>query len=384
MGALERALGWLDGQADEARALLGSLVRVGSFTGHREGGNEVGRLLRAAFEGPDLACEAVASERYADHLVFTTPAPGRRLALVGHLDTVHPPGGFEGFEVEGGVARGPGVLDMKGGLVVTGLALAALRAGGLLAKLPLVWVVVSDEEVGSPESQPLLLARAGDAVAALVFEAGRPGDAIVTRRKGTGTVTALAEGRAAHAGTAHAEGVSAIWALARFVDRVQRLTDAARGVTVNVGTFVGGDAKNTVAERAQAGIDVRFVHPSDGDAVMVALHEAALDAAASVPGARIVLRGGISRAPLERTSASVALAEAYGACARASGLGDGEADLSGGGSDANTLAAAGVATIDGLGPRGSGLHTRDEQIVLSTLLPKAAAVVRLLAPRGGG
>ena len=247
--------------------------------------------------------------------------------------------------------------------------------------MPLRVVIVADEEVGSPEGRDVIAAHAAAASAALVFEAGRAKDAIITRRKGTGGLTAVAEGKAAHAGNLHHEGVNAIWALAVFVAEAQRLTDYAAGRTVNVGKISGGQGKNTVPDRAEALLDIRFTSTADGEQLVADLGHAARRAEAAVPGARIQLSGGVARLPMERTDASAALMASYGACARAESLGDGESGLLGGGSDASTTAALGVASIDGLGPRGKGFHTLDEQIEISTLIPKAAALLRFLAAR---
>jgi glutamate carboxypeptidase len=306
------------------------------------------------------------------------------VGLVGHLDTVFPPGRFEGYRRDGALRRGPGVLDMKGGLVVIAWALRALAAaGGLEALPPLRLVVVADEEVGSPEGQGVIRQALAGAEACLVFEAGRAQDALITRRKGTGALEVVAHGRAAHAGNAHQEGANALWALARFVDRAQQLTDYARGLTVNVGRVVGGQGKNTVPDLAQAEVDVRFCTRADGEQLVQRLRQAAEEAAAGVPGTRLELRGGVAREPLERTEASAALLAAYGACARASGLGSGEAPLVGGGSDASTASALGIPALDGLGPRGRGFHTVDELIEVDSLVPKAQALARYLASRAG-
>jgi glutamate carboxypeptidase len=239
--------------------------------------------------------------------------------------------------------------------------------------------MVADEEVGSPEGQQVIERAIVGSRACLVFEAGRPGDAIITRRKGTAGMVASAYGVAAHAGNGHEQGRNAIWALSRFIDRAQGLTDYARGVTVNVGKASGGQGRNTVPDRANAWLDLRFCSKADGEAVIAALREAASAAAASVDGTRIELEGGIARQPLERTPASLALCAEYAVCARASGLGHGEAALIGGGSDASTSGAMGIPSIDGLGPRGKGFHTQDEHIEVGSLVPKAQALARFLA-----
>ena len=379
------ATAWLaDKQHDMERALA-ALVDVNSFTDNPEGGRMTGALVRELFAMAGVEPAVRVSDRFADHLVFRTrPEHSNKgsVALVGHLDTVFPPGFFEGYRRDGPLARGPGVLDMKGGLVVAAFALKALAATcGLDAVAPVRAVVLSDEEVGSPEGQGVIAAAIAGASACLVFEAGRSGDAIITRRKGTGSFTVVAHGRAAHAGNAHADGANAIWAMARFIDAVQGLTDYATGVTINVGRIAGGTSKNTVPERVEAQLDMRFESRADAETLSSAIRRLAEQAAVSIPGTRFELHGGLARLPLERTEASARLRVEYGACARAHGLGDGEAPLLGGGSDASTASALGVPAIDGLGPRGSGFHTRDEHIEVASLVPKAQALARFLAQR---
>jgi len=379
------AAAWLAEQAKAMETALAELVEINSSTENVEGGHRVGTMLEELFRIDGLETHRLesASRKYADHLVVSsacTTMGQAPIALVGHLDTVFPPGTFEGFKRDGDLARGPGVLDMKGGLVVVAWALKALAQAGALEDLRgLRVVVVSDEEVGSPEGQKIIQNAIAGARGALVFEAGRKGDLVITRRKGTGAMTATAHGKAAHAGNSHKEGANALWALARFVDRAQGLTDYARGVTVNVGKITGGTSKNTVPDRAEALVDLRFETRADGDALVAMMQKAAAEAAASVQGTRIELSGGIARLPLERTDASVRLMDGYSEAARASGLGAGEAGLIGGGSDASTAHAMGIAAIDGLGPRGIGFHTKDEQIEIATLVLKAQALARFLA-----
>lgn len=367
-------------------ALLARLVDLNSHTDNRAGGALVAALLAAELGSiPGVTVRVIPSERFAPHLIASTRAAEASaegcVAIVGHLDTVFPPGTFEGFRRDGDLARGPGVLDMKGGLVAAVEALRALAAAGLLDGARVRFAIVSDEEVGSPESQPLLRRELAGAACALVLEAGRAADRVITARKGTGSARVVATGKAAHAGNAHDQGANAIWALARFVDRAQALTDYARGVTVNVGTISGGQSKNTVPDEASLALDFRFVRLADGEATMASLRAAAAEAAASVPGTALVTAGGPARLPLERTDANVALYREYAAHARTAGLGDGEAPLLGGGSDASTTAAMGIPSIDGLGPRGSGFHTRDELIEMATLVPKAEAMAAFIAAR---
>lgn len=377
MPDLPAALDWLFRQAAPAERLLERLVRQNSFTRNREGVNAVVEMLAAELRRIGLAVERIAADPYGDHLFFAGPAPGAPVFLLGHTDTVFPPGAFEGFEREGRVARGPGAFDMKGGIAAMLLGIEALARAGLLGRVPLAGLLVSDEEVGSPSSQPLIRARAAGARCALGFESGRAGDRIVTRRKGVAALLVEAAGVAAHAGNDHARGRSAIWALARFVDRAQALSDPALGVTVNVGLFEGGSSRNTVPARARCEVDLRFGTAAEGEALVARLERAAAESA--LPGTRLEISRTAWREPMVSGPAAAALAREYGECQVESGLGSGEAPLAGGGSDASTASAAGIPSIDGLGPGGSGYHTPEERVDLDSLLPKAAALLRFLA-----
>ena len=385
MGTLDQALSALRARTKEMHELTRRWVEVNSYTANVDGVNRVGAMLQEAFAIPGLAVTRIAADGYGDHLVWRTPAAATAppILLVGHHDTVFPPGHFEGWREEEGRAIGPGVLDMKGGLSIIRATLATLAETGMLERLPIVVVCVADEEVGSPSSAAHLRELANGAACALVFESGRAGDAIITRRKGVGAMTVVAHGKAAHSGNNHKDGANAIWALAKFVDAAQQLTDYGKGMTVNVGQLAGGTSKNTVPEHASCSLDLRYETVADAEALVAALRAAAEGAAAAVPGVRVEVSGGANRLPLERTPASAALRDEYAACAKLAGLGHGEAALLGGGSDANTVAPLGVPAIDGLGPRGAGFHTTHEYAELATFAPKAEALLRFLWGRIG-
>ncbi len=387
---IDDALAWLASERGAMEDLVRVLVERNSFTGNAAGVAWVVVAVETYLRrlttpeapgsgGGPIACERIESARFGPHLAFRGTAAGPPVFLVGHADTVFPPGSFEGFRREGDRGIGPGAYDMKGGLVVMLFGLAAAARAGVLRHVPLAGMIVSDEEVGSPESQPLLRERARGAACALVFESGRPGDLVVTRRKGVASLRAEAHGVASHAGNEPEKGRSAIWSLARFVDRAQALSDPARGLSVNIGTIRGGTSKNTVPERAECEVDVRYETMEVGRVLEAALEATAREAA--LPGTRIALSRGGARAPLARTAASATLAAEYGACQRESGLGAGEAPLAGGGSDACTTGEAGVPSIDGLGPRGTAYHTTHEEVDLASLVPKAQAFLRFLARR---
>ena len=368
---------WLDEQQPRMREELRALVECSSFTEDHDG-------VRLALDALESTLprhwfrSRIASANCGGHLVVHSPrgpASQGGAILIGHIDTVFAKDVFAGYREEGERAMGPGVLDMKGGLIVTsyGLQAAEERAGEIL---PWTWVIVGDEEIGSPDSAELLRSHARGASCALVFESGRVHDAIITQRKGTGTVTVTAHGIAAHAGNAHDRGRNALWALARWIDAAQSLTDYARGITVNVGTLRGGTSKNTVPDRAVAEVDIRFCAMEDRAFLQAEFERLALERA--LDGTRIELAWGPGRLPLERTDASARLRHQYALCQRESGLGDGESPLVGGGSDASTTSAIGIASIDALGVRGEGFHTVREFAELRTLAPKSEALARFI------
>jgi glutamate carboxypeptidase len=372
---------WVSQHATAMDEALSRLVEVNSFSGHREGGNEtVGRLVEL-FSIEGVSAQRVPSAQFADHLVLRTK--GRRgeapLALIGHSDTVFPPGTFEGYRVDGSLRRGPGVFDMKSGLVSIAFALKGIAARTSLDQLPpLRIVIVSDEEVGSTEGAPLIRTFIAGAQACLVFEPGRSNDAIVTERQGTGSAVFKAQGKAAHSGNNYWDGVSAIRAMANFVELAERLSDRSSGTVVNVGTIAGGTSKNTVPAEARAGLDLRFQTINDGERLVATLKDVAKRAQQQLPGSSIDLEQNSMRPPMNKASGVGELLRRYGACARAAGLSDEEAPRQGGASDGNTAAAMGIPTIDALGPRGKGFHTHEEQIEFETLLQRTRALASFL------
>jgi glutamate carboxypeptidase len=355
------------------KQLLERLVNVNSHTANIAGVNRVGELIIESLADLPLTLEVEAAPSGAHHLSFASSRALKEPAilLVGHHDTVFPPGTFEGYTEQGDIARGPGVLDMKGGLAIIIDVLHRLE----LSKVPLRFVTVADEEIGSPSGKKLLSDLVPRCRSALVFEAGRAGDAIITSRRGSGHGVARAFGKAAHAGNALSEGRNAVWALAKFVDAVSSRQGSIPGASANVGLIAGGTARNTVPDHASAELDLRFSDRAGQEAMFALLQQAA---AMDVEGTRIELDLQISRMPWARTAESAALAERYGVCARVAGLQFSEAKTIGGGSDANTVGALGLPAIDGLGPRGKGFHTPDEYIELSSLAPKADALLRFL------
>ncbi len=377
---LERALSALQRRTPEILELIEAWVSVNSHSRNVEGVDRVGNLICDALATLPLSVRRVAGNPWGTHLCFSTTAAAHQPAvlLIGHHDTVFPPGSFEGFRSDDMRAYGPGVLDMKGGLAIVAVVLRVLQDLHVLDGLPLRFVSVADEEVGSPSSRSMLEELARSARCGLVFEAGRAGDAIVTARRGSGFARVHAQGRAAHAGNMLSNGRNAIWALARFVDRVQCASEGLEDGSVSTGLIRGGSARNTVAESAEAEFDLRFVDAAAQAAVEALLHETARSVAAELPERRLTVEITITRRPLEASAASSALCAQFGSFQQQAGLAFSEAPRQGGGSDANTVGACGLPVIDGLGPRGRGYHTHDEQIEIASLALKAEALLRYL------
>lgn len=373
------AVSWLSGQRSAMESFLERLVVQSSFTWNRRGVEAVANLVAGQLRTLALDVEMRASQRFGPHVLFSSKAQGAPVYLAGHTDTVRPPG-TEGWRREGDRGMGPGAYDMKGGIAIMLFGLAAAKRAQLLERVPLRGMLSSDEEAGAPESQPILRTHAANAAAGLSFEPGRPGDLVVTTRKGGGSVDVVARGITAHASAEPEKGRSAIWSLARFIDRAQGFTDGGRGLSVNVGIVSGGTIRSTVPAEARCELDVRFERTEDGQALLEALRATAAEAA--VPGTMIELSPVSWREPLDRTPASGALAKAYGECQRECGLGMGEAPLLGGASAACTLGALGIPVLDGLGARGRLFDSEREEIVdLGSLVPKAMALLRFLAQR---
>ncbi len=311
------------------------------------------------------------------------PEAPLRVLLVAHLDTVFPPEHpFRSVTREGRRLRGPGVADCKGGVAVLLAALGALEASPWAANLGWEAWLAPDEELGSPGSGPLLLEAAGRCDLGLVFEPGLPDGALVAGRKGSGNVTAVVRGRSAHAGRNPEEGRNAIHALAAFVVDLVRLDGQGDGITVNVGRVEGGEAANVVPGLALARFNVRLA--SAGDQVLFEAHLAA--AAASVrgrDGIGLELHGAVARPPWQPDSRSGALRGLLDACAARGGR-ELAWRTTGGASDANLLAAAGLPVADGLGPWGEGLHTDREALHVASLGERARLAALLLRGLASG
>jgi glutamate carboxypeptidase len=303
-------------------------------------------------------------------------AGGRRpVLLLGHYDTVYDRGTLSTMpwcEIDGKLC-GPGVFDMKCGIVQMMFALRGLReiTGGLPRPVT-VWLV-SDEETGSDSSRPTTEKLAAQCAAVLVGEPSGPGGTLKTARKGVGGFIVRVTGRAAHSGLDFQKGQSAIQELAHQIQAISRLTDLERGITLNVGVIRGGTRTNVVAGEATAEVDLRIAHKSDGPGMVRKLKLLR----PVNRRCKLHIEGGINRPPLERTQAVAALFQT--AQKVAAGLGFSLREIAvGGGSDGNFTAGIGVPTLDGLGAVGDGAHASHEYVVAAELPRRAALLAGLV------
>ncbi len=307
-------------------------------------------------------------------------APGPKLLLIGHMDTVFEPDSpFQRFEIDPQTedrASGPGVIDMKGGIVVLLETLRALHHSGDLNRTAVTVLLDSDEEIGSLGSRDRIEELARTVDYGFVFEPARRSGALVRSRRGLGQFHLDVRGIASHAGGAHEKGRSAIRELSEKVVRIEKLTDYARGVTVNVGTFDGGTKRNIVPEHAEAWVDIRYDDVEIGNETRAKIEEIAHST--YVDGTKTTLWGVFHRPPKAETPETRALLALYDRVATDLDLEVPPAEHAGGGTDGSLTAAQGLPTLDSMGPVGGGAHTDEEFIVLSSLPERSAAAAILL------
>lgn len=367
--------------------LLRELAEVESPSLVPESQKGVQALITAAFESLGFESHLLEGETTGGHLYFNprghTDDEAVQL-LLGHTDTVWSIGTLEDMPVEldeeKGILRGPGVFDMKGGIVQMVFALRALAELGHAPVLAPVVFLNSDEEIGSPESRPHVerLARRADRVLVLEPALG-PEGMIKTTRRGVGQFDIRVVGRASHAGLALEQGASAIQELSHVIQSLHGLTDPERGVGVNVGEVCGGTRVNVVAAEARAVVDVR-VSTQEGTRWV---EKAIRGLEAKTPGTRLEISGGVDRAPMEATPANQLLWEAVRECGRRLGVELVGAE-SGGASDGN-ITSLYAATADGLGAVGDGAHARHEYVNIDKLLERTTllALILMLPPLEG-
>jgi glutamate carboxypeptidase len=358
----------------DSNAILGDIeriVRIESPTSDAAGVNRVLDVVAAWFEGTGAHIERTRiDDRLGDLLCVRCHAgqsePG--ILVLSHVDTVHPIGMLAQalrYRREGDKVYGPGVYDMKGGLVLAIAAYQRLVRTKINLPLPITFLFNPDEEVGSVASRRYIEAEAARNRYVLVTEPKRNGGKIVTQRKGTGRFRIRTHGRPAHSGGSHEKGRSAIRAMAAIILEIQGFTDYSRGITTNVGLVSGGTAVNVIPEFCTIEADVRVCDLAA--AAEMEQRFAALKS--SYPDIEVSVTGGLNRPPFALSAEGDELFAEAAAIASQLGLKLESDGLSGGGSDGNLTAAKGVATLDGLGVDGDGAHTNDEHLLYSSIEP---------------
>jgi glutamate carboxypeptidase len=371
-------LAFLYEQRDAIVGYLERLARLESPSSDPSTQGAVRELLADEFKALGYLTRSVPGRRSGGQL-YARPLERARGAtrqlIIGHYDTVWPVGTIADmpFEYDGQIVKGPGVFDMKGGLVQLVFALKAIESLDLsLSVMPIVFLN-SDEEIGSRDSTRLIRSLARIANRALILEPSLgPVGAIKTARKGVGCYTVTVKGKAAHAGLDPEGGVSAIHELSHVIQELFALNQPERGVSVNVGTIEGGLRPNVVAPESRAVIDVRVATLEDAERIDVAIKAIK----PKIHGIELKIEGSIGRPALERTPRNRAFWELARELGSELGLELTEA-MAGGGSDGNTTSLY-TATLDGLGPVGDGAHARHENLDINRTIERAALLALLL------
>jgi glutamate carboxypeptidase len=381
----ERVVAYLTGHSGEMVRLLEVLTRAESPSSVAASQFPVKQILTQEFEQLGLRVRQLSGRRSGGSL-FATPVHRKKHAglqlLLGHFDTVWPVGTIDSmpFEVDGNVIKGPGVFDMKGGVVQIIFALRALHELKLVPNITPVVFLNSDEEIGSRESRNYIRLLAKRVERAFVMEPALGIDgAIKTARKGVGRFTVRVSGKAAHAGLDPEAGASAILELAHVIQRLFEMNDPDKGISVNVGNIDGGIRPNVVAPQSKAIVDVRVATHLDAERVESDIR----GIEPQTPGVKLDITGYIGRPPLEPTPANRKLWNKAREIAAEMNIELTEG-LAGGGSDGNTTSQY-TATLDGLGPVGDGAHAHHEYLLLDKTIERMALLTLLiLAPTIAG
>ena len=366
----------------EILALTRALVETESPSGDEAGSKAVVSMLAAAARTISAVntIDRIPTENYGENLRVQAFGNGRNsgrtILILGHTDTVHPLGSLQSrpWRVEGNRAYGPGVFDMKANCALAVETIRACVSLNIPPRSPLVVLLTCDEEAGSMTGRALVEAEAKRARAVLVLEPPATGGKVKTGRKGTGMFTIEARGKAAHAGLEPEKGASAILEIARQIEYLHRMNNAAGGVTVNVGVVKGGTVSNVVPAEAKAEVDLRFSSNEEG----AEAEKSILGLRSYDPRVQLVVRGGINRPPLERTDQVLALYEQARQIAASIDYELGEAQV-GGASDGNFAAAVGAPVLDGLGIDGDGAHATHEHILIDDISRRGALLAGLIA-----
>ncbi|AEF56263.1 peptidase dimerization domain protein [Marinomonas posidonica IVIA-Po-181] len=375
---------WIATQEDAMIDCLEALVNVDSNSYDKTGVDEAGKLMESWLVEDGIACTWHALENSGDVLeaqvgVNETNANAPAIFVMGHRDTVFPKGTLETrrFSRDGMKAFGPGVADMKSGLVLNCFVLKGLQHLLKTSDIqqlpsPVIGLFTGDEEIGSPEGRFVIRDRVAGAKAVFNAEPGRISGNVVSARKGGASFEIQVTGRAAHSGVNHADGISAIGALAQLVTSLHALTDYDKGITTNIGLISGGMSSNTVAPTATARLDLRFMTLEQGEEAKAQIN--AIIETPVIEGAIATIKILSEFQPFEASMSDVVLAH-YQRQANSVGFSV-EGEFTGGCSDAGFTSSMGVPTLCGTGPVGAKMHTEDEYCLMDTFVPRTQAVAK--------
>ena len=370
---MKNIISYLQQHSDDILSDIKTLVAAESPSMNKAAVDRCGDVLQALFaERLGIDAEIDVQEHYGNHLKFTLGSGSDQTVVLGHFDTVWDEGELPMRE-EDGKFYGPGILDMKAGLVQSIWAARALKEHDLLAGKRIVFLCGSDEEVGSPSSSEWLSQHALGSSQVLVVEPAVAGTgALKVARKGTGQYQIAITGQAAHAGNNPEEGISAVQEMAHQVLFLHGLNAPDRGTTVNVGIAQGGNRINVVADKAILGIDTRVTSEEEAQRI----HAEITQIQPHLPGIKLEITGVQSRPPMRQSAESLVIMQRAQAVAQQIGFSvDGQSV--GGGSDGNFTAALGIPTLDGLGATGAGIHARHEHIIIADIASRTALVAGL-------
>jgi len=359
---------YLKDREDEMFALLERLVSINSYSTNIEGVNKVVDVLQEVTHEMGFVTRRMPTEFTGDNLVAenrTRARNGGGPLLVGHMDTVFPPEmGFNTFRREADKAYGPGVTDMKGGLVIGIFVAKALMDCGY-KDLPFGIFFNADEEIGSPHSRDLIVEEARKSDFCFVMEGSGMGGEVVTGRKGRIVFDLFVEGQPYHAGHCTFPKPSAIVEIAHKITALEALNNPEAGTSFNAGLIEGGVGPNTVAAKASARCETRFINPEIGETVWAAIEKITADSTLEGTSGSVSIR--THRPPMVTNDTILGLYSVVEEAADDIGM-DIKQVFRGGGSDANTVSQAGIPVLDGMGPSGALFHTPEEYMLTDCMV----------------
>jgi glutamate carboxypeptidase len=376
----QRTLDYLRRQKPAMLSLLEDLITAESPSYNKHAVDHCGEIVKREWKWRKADVRILDQKERGNHIRAELPCghppSAPQILILGHIDTVYPLHTLKQmpFRIAQGKAFGPGTFDMKAGLMLALFAVDALREMGAWPEKRLVFLWTSDEEIGSASSRAAIEREAKKSDAVLVLEPSLgPQGKLKTARKGIGGAEIIVRGRAAHAGIEPEKGINAVHELALQIQRLMKLNDPARGITVQATVISGGTVSNVVPAEARAQIDIRFQKLADAKKLDAALHSLR----PITKGAKVEVRGGINRPPLERT---IAVGKLFHHAQEIMALMKLKLDeaSTGGGSDGNLTGSLGIPTLDGLGAVGDGAHTPNEHVIINALPQRAALLTWLL------